>query len=101
MKFPSASLDVGTLAVGAGIVLLAPIVTPLVAGILRPVAKNVIKGSLLVYDRTKNTVMEAKESVEDWTAEAKAELEALSEEARAEVAGEGKPAPKKAAAAKA
>lgn len=100
MKFPSVSMDVGTLAVGAGIVLLAPIVTPLVAGILRPVAKNVIKGSLLVYDRTKTTVLEAKESVEDWTAEAKAELESLSAEAKAEIAGESKPAPKKAATAK-
>ena len=101
MKFPSVSLDVGTLAVGAGIVLLAPIVTPLVAGILRPAAKNVIKGSLLVYDRTKTTIAEARESVEDWTAEAKAELEALSAEAKAEIEGESKPAPKKTAAAKA
>jgi hypothetical protein len=100
MKFPSVSMDVGTLAVGAGIVLLAPIVTPLVAGILRPVAKNVIKGSLFIYDRTKTTVLEAKESVEDWTAEAKTELEALADEAKAEVAGESKPAPKKAATAK-
>ena len=100
MKFPSVSLDVGTLAVGAGIVLLAPIVTPLVAGILRPAAKNVIKGSLLVYDRTKTTIAEARESVEDWTAEAKAELEALSAEAKAEIEGESKPAPKKAATAK-
>jgi hypothetical protein len=101
MKFPYVGLDVGTLAVGAGIVLIAPIVTPLVAGILRPAAKNVIKGSLLVYDRTKSTVMEAKESVEDWTSEAKAELEELSKEAKAEIAGESKPAPKKASAKKA
>jgi hypothetical protein len=101
MKFPSVSLDAGTLAVGAGVVLLAPIVTPLVGGILRPVAKNVIKGSLLVYDRTKSAALEAKESVESWTAEAKSELESLSAEARAEIAGESKPAPKKAAATKA
>lgn len=101
MKFPVANLNVGTLAAGAGIVLLAPVVTPLVAGILRPVAKNVIKGSLLVYDRSKSAVVEARESVEDWTAEAKAELEALSAEAKAEVAGESKPAPQKKAAAKA
>jgi hypothetical protein len=98
MKFPVANSNVGTLAAGAGIVLLAPVVMPLVAGILRPVAKNVIKGSLLVYDRTKSTVMEARESVEDWTAEAKAELESLSAEAKAEIADKSKPAPKKKAA---
>jgi hypothetical protein len=95
MKFPVANFNVGTLAAGAGVVLLAPVVMPLVAGILRPVAKNVIKGSLLVYDRTKTTVMEARESVEDWTAEAKAELESLSDEAKAEIAGKSKPATKK------
>jgi hypothetical protein len=98
MKFPVTNLNVGTLAAGAGIVLLAPVVTPLVAGIMRPVAKNVIKGSLLVYDRTRATVLEAKESVEDWTAEAKAELEELSAEAKAEISGKSKPAKKKAAA---
>jgi len=98
MKFPVANLNVGTLAAGAGIVLLAPIVTPLVAGILRPVAKNVVKGSLLVYDRTRATVLEAKESVEDWTAEAKAELEELSAEARAEITSKSKPSKKKATA---
>ena len=101
MKFPSVSLDPRTLAVGAGVALLAPIVTPLVGGILRPVAKNVIKGSLIVYDQTKSVVLEAKESVEDWAAEAKSELESLSAEAKAEIAGENKPAPKKAAAKKA
>ena len=98
MKFSVANLNVGTLAAGAGIVLLAPIVTPLVAGILRPVAKNVVKGSLLVYDRTRATVLEAKESVEDWTAEAKAELEELSAEARAEITSKSKPSKKKATA---
>ena len=98
MKFPVSNLNVGTLAAGAGIVLLAPLVVPLVGGILRPVAKNVIKGSLLVYDRTKASVMEAKESVEDWTAEAKAEFKEMSAEAKAEIADKGKPAKKKAAA---
>lgn len=101
MKFPSVSLDPGTLAVGAGLVLLTPLVSPLIAGILRPVAKNVIKGSLLVYDRTKSTMAEAKESIEDWTAEAKAELDQLSAEVKAEMADENKATKKKPAAAKA
>jgi hypothetical protein len=99
MKFPVANMNVGTLAAGAGVVLLAPVVVPLVAGILRPVAKNVIKGSLLVYDKTKTVVAEAKESIEDVATEAKAELQELTAEAKAEVAG--KAAQKKTAAAKA
>jgi hypothetical protein len=98
MKFPVANMNVGTLAAGAGVALLAPVVVPLVGGILRPVAINVIKGSLLVYEQTRKTVAEAKESVEDWTAEAKAELESLSAEAKAEIAGDSNPAPKKKAA---
>ena len=40
MKFPVANINVGTLAAGAGVVSLAPVVVPLVAGILRPVTKK-------------------------------------------------------------
>jgi hypothetical protein len=100
MKFPVANMNVGTLAAGAGIMLLTPVVSPLVAGILRPVAKSVIKGSLLVYDKTKTAVIETKESIEDIAAEAKTELQELSAEARAEVAG-NQAVKKKTAAAKA
>ncbi len=98
MKFPVANINVGTLAAGAGVVLLAPVVVPLVAGILRPVTKKVIKGSLLAYDKTKTAVVDAKESIEGVAAEAKAELQELSAEARAEVSG-SKAAKKKPAAA--
>ena len=100
MKLPTASLDVGTLAAGAGIALVAPVVLPLVAGVLKPVTKNVIKGSLLVYGKTKQTVAEAKASVEDMAAEAKVEFEALSAEARKEIA-KSKPTKKKTSTAKA
>lgn len=100
MKFPVANMNVGTLAAGAGIVLLTPVVVPLVTSILRPIAKNVIKGSLLVYDKTKTAVVETKESIEDVAAEAKAELQELSAEAKAEIAG-NKAVKKKPATAKA
>jgi hypothetical protein len=60
--------------VGAGVVLLAPIVLPVVAGVLKPVAKAAIKGSLLTYHKVKETTAEAIESIEDLAAEAKAEL---------------------------
>lgn len=99
MKFPAANMNIGTLAAGAGVVLLAPVVLPLVGGILRPIAKGAIKGSLLVYGTTRNAVAEAKESIEDLAAEAKAEIKELSAEAKAEVAG--KTVPKKSAASKA
>jgi hypothetical protein len=64
----------GSLALGAGVVLLAPMVVPLVTSVLKPVAKAAIKGSLLAYDRVKVSAAEAVESIEDLTAEAKSEL---------------------------
>ena len=74
MRVLGSSVNVGTLAVGAGIVLLAPIVVPVVAGIIKPLAKNAIKGSLLMYEKAKVATAEAVESVEDLAAEAKAEI---------------------------
>ena len=64
----------GTIAVGAGIVLLAPIVMPIVAGLLKPVAKAAIKGGLIAYNTVKVTAAETLESLEDIAAEAQAEL---------------------------
>ena len=74
MKVFGSNVNVGTLAVGAGIMLLAPVVIPVVAGILKPLAKNAIKGSLLAYERAKIATAESMESLEDLAAEAKAEL---------------------------
>ncbi|MGD9331207.1 MAG: DUF5132 domain-containing protein [Desulfobacterales bacterium] len=82
MKILGSSVNVGTLAVGAGIVFLAPVVIPVVTGILKPLAKNAIKGSLLAYERAKIATAETMESLEDLAAEAKAELaESSSDEA--------------------
>ena len=47
---------------------------PVVTGILRPVTKGIIKGSLITYDAIKLNTAPAIEAVEDLTAEAKAEL---------------------------
>ena len=58
MKILGTSLNVGTLAAGAGIVLLTPIVVPIVAGILKPVAKSVIKGGLIAYEKSKTATAE-------------------------------------------
>lgn len=89
MKFAATNLNVATLAAGAGIALLSPVVFPLVAGILKPVTKNAIKGSLLVYGKAKQSVAAARVSIEPVTAEARQEI------------AESKPAKKKTAPAKA
>jgi hypothetical protein len=94
MKVLGASMNPTTLAVGAGAVLLAPIILPFVAGILRPLAKAAIKGGLIAYEKAKVMSSEAVESLEDLAAEAKAEVSSqLDAEAEAEAAK-----PKKAAA---
>jgi midasin (ATPase involved in ribosome maturation) len=74
MRIFGSSVNLGTVAIGAGIVLLAPVVVPVVAGILKPLAKNAIKGSLLMYEKAKLATAETMESLEDLAAEAKAEL---------------------------
>ncbi|WP_462268792.1 DUF5132 domain-containing protein [Desulfobacter sp.] len=61
-------------AVGAGVVILAPIVLPLIGQVVKPVVKAVIKGGIMTYEGIKVTVAESKEALEDITAEAKAEV---------------------------
>ncbi len=56
-----------------GAALLAPIIVPPVLGMLRPVAKMAVKGSLCVIDSVKEVVAEAGEQVSDLVAEARAE----------------------------
>lgn len=67
--------------VGIGAVILAPIVIPAVAAVLKPVAKTAIKGGILVYRKGRQAVAEVGESVEDLVAEAKAEINASPMEA--------------------
>jgi hypothetical protein len=83
MRVFGSSVNVTTLAVGAGVVLLAPVVIPVVAGILKPLAKNAIKGSLIMYEKAKVATAETMESLEDIAAEAKAELAETTEPAPA------------------
>jgi hypothetical protein len=74
MKILNGSLSMGSLAMGAGVVLLAPVIIPVVGSILKPVAKAVIKGGLLAYEGAKVSVAETKETLEDLAAEAKSEM---------------------------
>jgi hypothetical protein len=74
MRFVPKGLTAGNLAIGVGIVLLAPIVLPVIGSIVKPVVKAAIKGGLVAYEGLRVAVAEAKESLEDLTAEARSEI---------------------------
>jgi hypothetical protein len=67
---------VSNLLIGAAAVVLAPIVVPAVLAGMRPVAKTVVKGGVLVYDKAREMVAEVGEQMGDIVAEARAELTA-------------------------
>ncbi|TFW27937.1 DUF5132 domain-containing protein [Massilia horti] len=67
---------------------LVPVLLPVVVTVGRPVAKSLLKGGLMLYEKGREAVAVAGESVEDMMAEI-----------RAEQAGQGAPAPEGQAAA--
>jgi len=75
----SLKTTVGGLAIGIGAAVLAPIVVPILASIAKPLTKAVIKEGLILYEKGKETVAEAKETMDDLLAEAKSEIEAGSD----------------------
>jgi hypothetical protein len=79
MKLLGTSISVGSLAIGAGAVLLVPVVMPVLGAVLKPVAKAVIKGGVMAYEGAKVAVAETKETIEDIAAEAKSELNQAAE----------------------
>lgn len=62
------------LAIGAGVILLAPGLVPAIGKALRPLAKGAIKGGLYLYDQAAIMTQEAREAVQDIVAEARSEL---------------------------
>jgi len=64
-----------SLLVGVAVAVLAPVLLPVVGAAVRPILKTAIKGGILLYNKGRELVAEAVESVEDLTAEAKAEME--------------------------
>ena len=68
--------DVGTpgMIAGIGAVVLAPIVIPAIAKVVKPIAKTAIKSSITLYEKSKSAIVEAGEIFEDLVAEAQAEL---------------------------
>lgn len=59
---------------GIGAVLLAPVIIPVVAGIGKPIAKSIIKGGIVAYEKSRGAFAELGETWEDIVAEAKAEI---------------------------
>ncbi len=69
-------MKLGTgLAVGAAAVLLAPVVLPVIGGVFKSLTKAGIKGGLIMYERGKLAVAEARETFDDLAAEARAEMD--------------------------
>ena len=70
-----------TMLVGVGVAMVAPTVLPVVGSALRPLAKAVIRGGVMMYDAVKESAAEAGEQINDLVAEARAEMTELVEEA--------------------
>jgi Protein of unknown function (DUF5132) len=62
--------------VGLGTVIVAPIVIPA----LRPVAKTLVRGGVMLYDMVKESVADAGEQLNDMVAEVRSELAESAEE---------------------
>ncbi|WHZ27642.1 MAG: hypothetical protein OJF51_002439 [Nitrospira sp.] len=63
-----------TVLVGLGIAMVAPTVIPAVASGLRPLAKALVRGGLVLYDAAKEGVAEAGEQFNDLVEETRAEM---------------------------
>lgn len=61
------------LAIGIGTAVLAPVIAPAVSTLVRPAAKAVIKGGIVVYDWGRQAAAQVGEAASDMAAEARAE----------------------------
>ena len=67
-------LGIPGIAAGVGAVILAPVLIPAVAKASKPLAKALIKGGIIAYEKSKSAIAETGEVLEDLVAEAKVEL---------------------------
>lgn len=67
-------ISTSNLLVGAAVVVLAPIVVPTLLAGIRPLAKTVIKGGIIVYDKVGEMTAEVGEGVSDMMAEVRSEM---------------------------
>ncbi len=80
--------------VGVGVALVAPVVVPALAAGRRPLAKAVIKGGIMVYDKGAEALAEAGEQLSDLVAEVRSEIDATAmaaADAAASAASNGNP----------
>ena len=83
---------VPTVLVGVGVALVAPAVVPALAAGMRPLAKAVLKGGIMVYDKGAEVLAEASEQLSDLVAEVRSEIEATAAaDAAASAATNGNP----------
>lgn len=75
--------------VGVGALVLAPVLVK--AG--KPVAKAVVKGSIVFFEKSKGTLAEAREALEDLVAESRAELAEAHDRRLLEGTGTSSPQP--------
>jgi hypothetical protein len=75
---------------GVGVALVAPVVVPALAAGMRPLAKAVIKGGIMVYDKGAEALAEAGEQLSDLMAEVRSELDGTAS-AAASAATNGNP----------
>ena len=61
-------------ALGLGFIILGPAIASIGGRILRPVAKAVIKGGILVYDQVRSFATDTQKSTEHFASESRAEL---------------------------
>ena len=64
----------GSLALGIGAIILAPVITSALSAVARPLLKAGIKGGIILYQKTRVILAETSETIGDLVEEAKAEL---------------------------
>jgi hypothetical protein len=64
-----------TVAVGVGLVVLTPVLLPVIGRLSKPLVKEFIKQTYLIYEKTREGLAEIGELAEDAIAEAKVQLE--------------------------
>ncbi|MGA3084444.1 MAG: DUF5132 domain-containing protein [Thermodesulfobacteriota bacterium] len=64
----------GGLAIGIGASVVAPVVIPILSTVVKPLTKAAIKGGFVLYEKSRETLAEVQEVVEDLVAESKAEI---------------------------
>ena len=75
MKFPDFDIgfNAGSLALGAAVYFLSPIVAPIAVKAVKAIAKSGIKGGMMLYNSGKKTADSTIEYFQEITKEAKAE----------------------------